>query len=386
MSRLWVYLKNDLKLNMAQLPNLLMIYVGVPLFFTVIMGFSFSNSFIPETSFEPIKIALVNEDEGEFGARLVDVFQAEEMAAYLEHVEDADDADFRVVIEEDYSNRLAQTPISIHAAENTSSSQEAMLTQLVESYQQNLVNRIGLNDAMRDVGRADSAEFLSVQLAEVEAIQVSNVFEKKTFQSDAALNSNQFTSVAGLIFVFVLGMSSSVGLKTQAELKGLRKRLEILPLTVFQDVVYSVISNTVIYTLLGIIYIGIWRLIDVTTFAGNPLYYLMWLVIYSFFFQALNNGLYYFVPEKYIMVVYQTFNIFFMILGFLPMDQILSGEVGMLFEQNYFRQIFSQPFYDFVLSGNWGANLEIAVGLVVVSVVVIVFIIWWRNRKEFRVQ
>lgn len=167
-------------------------------------------------------------------------------------------------------------------------------------------------------------------------------------------------------------------------MKGLRKRIGVLPLTPAQDVIYGIISDTLTYTFLASLYMVIWRFIDSTTFVGNPLFYLGWIVVYALLFQVLNGILYYFIPDKYVNLVYLIITSLYMILGFLPIDRLIGGEFGEIFSQNYYREIFSQPMIDYILNNDWMSNIGIAVGIVLVSVILIFFVIQLRNRRELK--
>ncbi|WP_407089556.1 hypothetical protein [Ruoffia sp. FAM 26254] len=73
-----------------------------------------------------------------------------------------------------------------------------------------------------------------------------------------------------------------------------------------------------------------------------------------------------------------------MILGFLPIDRLIGGEFGEIFSQNYYREIFSQPMIDYILNNDWMSNIGIAVGIVLVSVILIFLVIQLRNRRELK--
>ena len=90
----------------------------------------------------------------------------------------------------------------------------------------------------------------------------------------------------------------------------------------------------------------------------------------------------YLVPEKLTAIFYQSFLMFYMIFGFLPIDKIAGGRIAELFSQNTTRKIFNQPFYDYMLSHNFLGNANIALGLIGVTTLLVGLTIIIRNRKE----
>lgn len=123
MSKFWIYLKTNIRADLKQVHILIATFILLPLFFSFLMGFSFSSAFVPEVSIDPIQISLQNEDVGEAGELLSEVLASEEFEEYIEIV-DADNADFNVQIQPNYSADFSKTPIIIEANENSSSSKK----------------------------------------------------------------------------------------------------------------------------------------------------------------------------------------------------------------------------------------------------------------------
>ncbi|HLR92421.1 MAG TPA: hypothetical protein VK048_05110, partial [Atopostipes sp.] len=126
MSRFWIYLKTNLRADLKQIHLIIGMFLLLPLFFTLLMGFSFGSGFVPEATIEPIEISLQNDDEGELGGLLFDTLSSGPMEEYIEVVEE--DADFHLQIHSDYSENIENTRVTIETKEN-SSSEENMLQQ-----------------------------------------------------------------------------------------------------------------------------------------------------------------------------------------------------------------------------------------------------------------
>lgn len=384
MSQLWIYIKTNMRTNAKQWPVMLAVYVVMPILFSLLMGFSFSSLFVPDQTSNPIEVSISNRDQGEAGQVLVDTLSREAMQAYIDIIDDAEDANFTIHIQPEYSQRLEETLVEVESKENASVSQETILVQLITDYQNTLVNQQVLANEVATINDQVIVEQLVASLDRVAGISAEQLFEKQQYESQSSLTSNQFTSVSALIYIFILSLAGSVGMKTKDELKGLRKRIGVLPLTPAKDVIYGITSDTITFVLLGAIYMIIWHLIDGNTFVGNPLFYLGWLTLYAFLFQVLNNVLYYLVPDKYTNMVYQLFTMIFMIFGLMPIDRLLGENFQEFFSTNYYREIFSQPMYDYIINQQWNENIGLALGIVIVGVILTLFVILLRTRRELK--
>jgi len=384
MSRFWIYLKTNVRADLKQVHILIGTFILIPLFFTWFMGFSFSSAFVPETSVEPIQISVQNEDVGEAGELFNEMLTTEEMEEYIDVVEE-EEADFNVHIQPEYSENFEETPLTIEAQENSSSSEETMLTQLITDWQQAIVDQEALMAEVASIEDPQVVNNLMTSLEEINEFDVDTLFNTQSYASDAALTSNQFTSVTGLMYILLLTLAGSAQLSTNEDLKGTRKRMDIIPLSPKNKVLYDIGTNTIIYTVLTLIYVVIWRLIDANTFAGNPLFYIFWILIYTLFFQAINQALLYIVPDKLTTVFYQVPFILYMIFGFIPIDRMVGGEFGEMFSQNFVRLIFNQPLYDFMVNQEITGNLLIAGGLLAASLIIMIFTIRIKRRRELEI-
>lgn len=381
MSRFWIYLKTNVRADLKQAHIIIGTFLFLPLFFSFIMGLSFDTAFAPEVSMDPLQISLQNEDEGTAGDLLEETLTGDEMAEYIDIV-DEEDADYNVHIHPDYTENFEETPITIEAKENTSVSDENILSQLITEWQQAIVDQETLLREMETIEDPEVAANLMASLEEIAGFDIDELFNAQTYESDTALTSNQFSAVTGLIYILFMSMAGSVSMSTNDDLKGTRKRIDILPLTPKSKILYEIGTNTVIYGVISMVYIVIWRLIDTNTFIGNPMFYIFWVLIYTLLFQVVNSLLLYIVPDKLTNVFYQGVFMLYMIFGFLPLDRMLGGNLGELFSQNFIRLLFNQPFYDYMLTQDFSGHLILAGSLILVSILITFVTIRLKQRKE----
>lgn len=383
MRQFWIHLKTEVRAILKQWPQVIGTYLLIPLFFALFMGFSFDPAFTPEVSIEPISVSLRNEDQGPAGQQLVDVMKSEEMSEIFELVE-MDDADFHLQIAEDYSEQLEDTLITIETEPNVSSKDSTILSQFIQEWQQTLVDQRQLASELEAVENPESIQNLVASLEEAVALNREDTIQTVAYDSDTALTSNQFTAISGFLYLLFMSLSSSVAMQTKKEFTGLKKRIGVLPLTTTQTVLYDILTNTLVFTVLSMFYMGLWRLFDHQTFVGNPFHYLFWILIYTLFFQVLNVGMSKLLSGKWTNIFYQVILMVYMIFGFIPIDRIVGGEIGQLLSENIVRQIFTQPFYDYMLTGQVGENIGVALGLILASLLLTFMTIRLSDRKEMQ--
>lgn len=381
MAQFFIYLKTEVRSLLKQTPQVLAVYLFLPLIFSALMGFSFSTAFVPDVTIDPVLIHVENQDEGHQGEMLVEVFENEEIQDYFERVP-KEDADFEVTIHSDYSDALEETRITIEAVPNASANDRTILSSFITEWQQASVDQEVLMAELATVENPETIADLQATIESISMIETSQVFTEETYDSGNALTSYQFSSVTGLMYILFMTLSTSVVMKTNKDFKGLQKRVGILPLTPAESVLYDVGTNTLIYTVMIGLFIIIWRLVDSGTFTGNPLFYLVWVILYTLFFQALNAVLRYLVPGKIAGIFYQVMLMLYMVLGFLPVDKMIGGRLGELFSQNFIRQLFNQPMYDYILNQEFFENTPIAIGLFISTIVIISGTIIIRHRRE----
>lgn len=383
MSKFWIYLKTNVRADLKQGHIILSMFLLLPLFLTFILGFSYRSAFVPESEIEPIEISIQNDDSGEVGAILLDTLSSDDMADYLK-ITDEDDSDFHIHIQADYSERIEDTLLTIQTKENSSSSEEGMLKQLIMQWQQALLDQEHLMEELATIEDPAVMSTLQRSLEEVSEMNTDSIFTTEMYQSETALTSNQFTAVTGVMYILIMTLSGGAGMSTSKELQGMRKRLGVVPLSPKQVVLFEVATNTVIYTFIVLLFLFIWRLIDSQTFTGNPLFYLVWSLNYTLLFQSIGAALLHMIPDKFSNIVFQGVLMLYMLFGLIPIDKMIGGQIGEFFSQNFVRLLFNQPFYDYMQSGNLLESWPIYIGLVVTSFIIIGLTVRFKQRRELQ--
>lgn len=381
MSKFWIYLKTSMRTDLRQGHIVAGMFILLPLFFTVVMSFSYSSAFVPETSMEAIQISVDNEDNGEIGGMLVETLSSQSTSEYIA-ITDEEDSDFHVTIQPDYSEKMEETLITIETKENSSSSEEAMLKQFVMDWQQAAVEQEMLMTELAALEDTEAANTLVESLEDVDEMSLDSTFTTETYESETALTSTQFSSVTGIIYILVMSLSGGAGMSTNKALQGLRKRISMVPLSPKLTILYEIGTNTILYTIISFVFMMIWRLIDNQTFSGNGLVYLLWIIIYTLFFQVISSALLYLIPDKLANMIYQGFLMIYMVFGFIPVDRMIGGAIGEFFSQNLVRQLFNQPLYDYMLSGRSFGNVPIMIGLLLASALITILTIQFKERRE----
>jgi len=382
MSTFWIYLKTNLRADLKQAHIVLSVFLLLPLFLTYFLGFSYSSAFVPDSSIDPIDISIQNDDNGEAGALLLETLSSGDLAEYLT-VTSEEDSDFHIQIEPHYSEKIEETLVTINTKENSSSSEEMMLKQLIMDWQQALVDQEQLLSEIATIEEVDITT-LQASLNDINDITLDSLFVPELYTSQTALTSNQFTAVTGIMYILLMTLSGGAGMSTRKELKGTRKRLGVVPLSPKQVVLFEIATNTIIYSLIVMLYLITWRLIDAQTFIGNPLFYIVWGLVYTLFFQTISAAILHMIPDKFSNVVFQGFLMLYMVFGFLPLDRMIGGQVGEFFSRNIVRLVFNQPFYDYMQTGRLLQNWPLVIGLLLISSIIIGLTIRFKERRELQ--
>ena len=133
-------------------------------------------------------------------------------------------------------------------------------------------------------------------------------------------------------------------------------------------------------TLLAFVYIGLWKILDPTTFGGNIGSIFVLIVFYSLVFNVLGNLLGNFVTEKNMPAFSTGINLVYLFLsGVIPLDRISS--TFSFLSGNPFRQFIYTPFID-VMNG---VSMK-GMAMVASPIILILGLVfnWSLKRKEAR--
>ena len=378
------YIKANLISALKSFPALLLM-VLMPFLLTLFLAFTTKGAFNPSDLTIETKIYIDNQDKGAFGEQIVALFEqlTEEKQIALTTVRE--NAKIIATIPSDFTEsiqtRSQATPITLEKSGRTSSTSLAVYESLLKTMTSQLLEA---SSVMHEVAESKNASITPEQaagmLASLQQEIASGAFETDQVEAESQVTANQHYAITGLGFLFIMFLETAMRFGVQRELSGLRKRLNVLPFSICERDRLDLAVNMIMTTLLSFVYIGLWKILDPTTFGGNIGIIFVLIVFYSLVFNVLGNLLGNFVTEKNMPAFSTGINLVYLFLsGVIPLDRISS--TFSFLSGNPFRQFIYTPFVDVMNGVSMKGMAMVAAPIILVLGVAFN---WSLKRKEAR--
>ena len=378
------YIKANLISSLKSFPALLLM-VLMPFLLTLFLAFTTKSAFNPSDLTIETKIYIDNQDKGAYGEQVVALFEklTEEKQIALTTVRE--NAKIIATIPSDFTEsiqtRSQATPITIEKSGRTSSTSLAVYESLLKTVTSQLLEA---SSVMHEVAESKNASITPEQaagmLVSLQQEIAAGAFETDQVEAESQVTANQHYAITGLGFLFIMFLETAMRFGVQRELSGLRKRLNVLPFSICERDRLDLAVNMIMTTLLSFVYIGLWKILDPTTFGGNIGIIFVLIIFYSLVFNVLGNLLGNFVTEKNLPAFSTGINLVYLFLsGVIPLDRISS--TFSFLSGNPFRQFTYTPFID-VMNGVSMKGMAM-VAAPIILVLGLVFN-WSLKRKEAR--
>ena len=378
------YIKANLISALKSFPALLLM-VLMPFLLALFLAFSTKSAFNPSDLTIETKIYIDNQDKGAFGEQVVALFEqlTEEKQIALTTVRE--NAKIIATIPSDFTEsiqtRSQATPITIEKSGRTSSTSLAVYESLLKTMTSQLLEA---SSVMHEVAESKNASITPEQaagmLASLQQEIATGAFETDQVEAESQVTANQHYAITGLGFLFIMFLETAMRFGVQRELSGLRKRLNVLPFSICERDRLDLAVNMIMTTLLSFVYIGLWKILDSTTFGGNIGIIFVLIVFYSLVFNVLGNLLGNFVTEKNMPAFSTGINLVYLFLsGVIPLDRISS--TFSFLSGNPFRQFTYTPFIDVMNGVSMKGMAMVAAPIILVLGVAFN---WSLKRKEAR--
>ena len=378
------YIKANLISSLKSIPALLML-VLMPFLLTLFLAFSTKSAFNPSNLTIETKIYIDNQDKGAYGEQVVALFEklTEEKQIALTSVKE--NAKVIATIPSDFTEsiqtRSQATPITLEKSGRTSNTSFAVYQSLFQTITSELLEASSVMNAVAESQNASiTPEQVAGMLVSLQQDILAGAFETEQVEAESQVTANQHYAITGLGFLFIMFLETAMRFGVQKELRGLRKRLDVLPFSISEKDRLDLAVNMMMTTLLSFVYIGLWKILDPTTFGGNFGSIIVLVVFYSLVFNALGNLIGNFVTEKNLPAFSTGINLGYMLLsGVIPLDRISS--TFSFLSGNPFRQFIYTPFIDVM---NGVSMREMAMVASPIILVLGLVFNWSLKRKEAR--
>ena len=378
------YIKANLISSLKSFPALLLMVV-MPFLLSLFLAFSTKSAFNPSDLNIETKIYIDNQDKGAYGEQIVALFEklTEEKQIALTTVRE--NAKIIATIPSDFTEsiqtRSQATPITIEKSGRTSSTSLAVYESLLKTVTSQLLEA---SSVMHEVAESKNASITPEQaagmLVSLQQEIAAGAFETDQVEAESQVTANQHYAITGLGFLFIVFLETAMRFGVQRELSGLRKRLNVLPFSICERDRLDLAVSMITTTLLSFVYIGLWKILDPTTFGGNIGSIFVLIVFYSLVFNVLGNLLGNFVTEKNLQAFSTGINLGYMLLsGLIPLDR-MSSTFSFL-SGNPFRKFTYTPFVDVMNGVSMKGMAMVAAPIILVLGVAFN---WSLKRKEAR--
>ena len=377
-------IKANLISSLKSIPALLML-VLMPFLLMLFLAFSTKSAFNPSNLTIETKIYIDNQDKGAYGEQVVALFEklTEEKQIALTSVKE--NAKVIATIPSDFTEsiqtRSQATPITLEKSGRTSNTSFAVYQSLFQTITSELLEASSVMNAVAESQNASiTPEQVAGMLVSLQQDILAGAFETEQVEAESQVTANQHYAITGLGFLFIMFLETAMRFGVQKELRGLRKRLDVLPFSISEKDRLDLAVNMMMTTLLSFVYIGLWKILDPTTFGGNFGSIIVLVVFYSLVFNALGNLIGNFVTEKNLPAFSTGINLGYMLLsGVIPLDRISS--TFSFLSGNPFRQFIYTPFIDVM---NGVSMREMAMVASPIILVLGLVFNWSLKRKEAR--
>ena len=378
------YIKANLISALKSFPALLLM-VLMPFLLALFLAFSTKSAFNPSDLNIETKIYIDNQDKGAYGEQIMALFKqlTEEKQIALTSVKD--DAKIIATIPADFTEsiqtRSQATPITIEKSGRTSSTSLAVYESLLKTMTSQLLEA---SSVMHEVAESKNASITPEQaagmLVSLQQEIATGAFETDQVEAESQVTANQHYAITGLGFLFIMFLETAMRFGVQRELSGLRKRLNVLPFSICERDRLDLAVNMIMTTLLSFVYIGLWKILDPTTFGGNFVSIIILIVFYSLVFNELGNLIGNFVTEKNLPAFSTSINLIYMFLsGMIPLDRISSS--FSFLSGNPLQKFMYTPFVEVMNGVSVGGMITVAGPIMLILGVTFN---WSLKRKEAR--
>ena len=354
-----------------------------PFFLTLFLAFSMRGIYAQPKLSVDIPLYIENNDQGEYGAQIVQLFQQLSEEKQILLTSNPEEAKFSASIPEGFTKAIQSgsqdSPIVIRRLGRASNIAFAVYKELFATIATQLLE---VNQVARKIEATPSAtiakEQVATLLASLQQEIASQAFQMEQVEVEAQLTSAQHFSITGISLLLIMLMEALWRSKVQKELGGYRKRMEILPYSVSEKERLDLATHVIFNTFLILLYILAWKLVDATTFGNNWMGLLLFALFYSLFTGVVATIVGTLITEKNHQMISTLVNMLLIFSsGILPLDKI-SPVFGFL-SGNLVQRFIYTPFVDLMNGASVGDMIPSAT--LILGILSFVFVLRIK-RKE----
>ena len=386
--KFWYFLKANLQMMFKQFHMLFFMIVLAPL----VIGLFINMSGKSVVERKPNKVDTIlyveNQDQEVLGNIVQKALEQLHEREIIALTNDKEKAELIAIIPTDFSKTVSEgqqtNPIQVQKKSKASTSDQLTYEVILKNITDQLFEQVELKELVKDKKQVDdaTAAVLSTQILQrTNEVLTKELYQRNDYQTSRMLTSEQYFSTAQLTMIWSMVLSIVVGSAVKPELSGLNKRMKLLPLSVRQRETYGLISNFIQFYIFTLLYVGIWKVINPSTFNGNLFGIAGILAIQLFAMLSIAGFVSIFITEKTLGLFSSIISMGFVLFsGAIPLDKM--SPMFHWFGDNPFRRVLIEPIIRMMQQESVGDFIIIYAVIVIVAIIIAELQIRCLQRRE----
>ena len=386
--KFWYFLKANLQMMFKQFHMLFFMIVLAPLVIGLFINFSGKSVVERKPNKVDTILYVENQDQEVLGNIVQKALEQLHEREIIALTTDKEKAELIAIIPTDFSKIVSEgqqsNPIQVQKKSKVSTSDQLTYEMILKNITGQLFEQAELKELVKDKKQVDdaTAAVVSTQiLQKTNEVLSTELYQRNDYQTSRMLTGEQYFSTAQLTMILAMVFSTVVASAVKPELSGLNKRVKLLPLSVRQRETYGLISNFIQFYLFTLLYVGIWKLINSSTFNGNLLGIAGILAIQLFAILSIAGFVSIFITEKTLGLVSSIISLGFVLFsGAIPLDKM--SPMFHWFGDNPFRRVLIEPIIRMMQQESVGDFIIIYAVIVIVAIIIAELQIRCLQRRE----
>ena len=386
--KFWYFLKANLQMMFKQFHMQFFMIVLAPLLIGLFINFSGKNVIERKPNKVDTLLYVENQDQEVLGNIVQKALEQLNEREIIALTTDKEKAELIATIPTDFSKTVSKgqqtNPIQVQKKSKVSTSNQLTYEIILKNITGQLFEQVELKELVKNKKQVDdaTAAVLSTQiLQKTNEVLTTELYQRNDYQTSRMLTSEQYFSTTQLTMIWAMVLSLVVAGAVKPEFSGLNKRVKLLPLSVRQREIYGFISNFIQFYIFTLLYVGIWKVINPSTFNGNLFGIAGILAIQLFAMLSIAGFVSIFITEKTLGIFSSIISLGFVLFsGALPLDKM--SPMFHWFGDNPFRRVLIEPIIRMMQQESVGDFIIIYAVIVIVAIIIAELQIRCLQRRE----
>lgn len=386
--KFWYFLKANLQMMFKQFHLQFFMIVLAPLVIGLFINFSGKSTIERKPHKVDTLLYVENQDQEALGNIVQKTLEQLYEREIIALTTDKEKAELIATIPTDFSKTVSEgqqtNPIQVQKKSKVSTSNQLTYEVILKNITGQLFEQVELKELVKNKKQVDdaTATVLSAQiLQQTNEIISKELYQRNDYQTSRMLTSEQYYSTAQLTMIWAMVLSIVAASGVKPELRGLNKRVMLLPLSVRQRETYGFITNFIQFYIFTLLYVGSWKVINPSTFNGNLFGIAGILAIQLFAMLSIAGFVSIFITEKTLGLFSTIISIGFVLFsGAFPLDKM--SPMFHWFGDNPFRRVLIEPIIRIMQQESVGDFMIIYVVIVIVALMITELQIRCLQRRE----